>query len=117
MTKPSDIVCEFRCWQGRRILLYRSTLLNHVLRFHLESAFVLDALKANFSKPICVIENKQNKTLNAFYNIETNGLPFLLVAVKIQKKLRSATGKPHFIKTFYGVTKIPNVPPVWGVLP
>lgn len=108
-----DIICELKCWQGRKILLYKSTLVNHVLRLHLESAFVVDALKRNFDQPICVIRNARHDTLNAFYEIETNGQPFLLVAVKIQRKLGKMAGKPHFILTFYGVDAVPPGPYEW----
>lgn len=89
----------------------------HVLRLHLESAFVLDQLKRNFSKPICVIRNKHHKSLNAIYSIETNGQPFLLVAIHIQKKMKRMVGKPHFIKSFYGVSEIPVGELEWGKLP
>jgi len=108
-----DIVCELRCWQGRKILLHRSTLINHVLRLHLESAFVVDALKRSFSMPICVKKNERHGTLNAFYDIETNGQPFLLVAVKIQKGLGKLARKPNFILTFYGVDAVPPGPYEW----
>jgi len=117
VAKKPDIICELKCWQGRTILLHRSTLLNHVLRFHLESAFVVDALKRNFSKPICVIRNSRHGTLNAIYDIETDGQPFLLVAIHIQKKLKRMVGKPHFIKSFYGVSKIPTGELEWGEMP
>lgn len=115
--KKADIACEFKCWQGRKILLYRSTLKNHILRLHLESAFVVDALKRDFHAPICVIKNMHHGTLNAIYKIETDGQPFLLVAIHIQKKMKRMVGKPHFIKSFYGVSVIPKGQVVWGKLP
>lgn len=108
-----DIVCELRCWQGRRVLLYRSTLVGHVLRLHLDSAFVVDALKRNFSQPICVMKNSRHGTMNAFYDISTGGQPFLLVAVKFSGKIQRMAGKSHFIKTFYGVDSIPPPPYEW----
>ena len=108
-----NVVCELRCWLGRRIILHRSTLVGHVLRLHLESAFVVDALKRNFSTPICVKRNTRNGTLNAFYSIPTGGQPFLLVAVKIVSKLHKMARRDHFIKTFYGVDSIPPPPYEW----
>jgi hypothetical protein len=111
--KKPDVICELKCWQGRTILLHRSTLLNHIVRLHLESAFVVDALKRSFHKPICVKKNERHGTLNAYYGIETGGQPYLLVAVQIQKKLVRMVGKPHFIKTFYGVDKLPQGPFEW----
>jgi len=84
-----------------------------VIRLHLESAFVVDALKRSFSRPICVKKNERNGTLNAFYDIETGGQPYLLVAVKIQMKVAKVVGKPHFVKTFYGVDHLPKGPFVW----
>jgi len=111
--KKPDVVCKLKCWQGRTILLYKSTLVNHVLRFHLESAFVVDALKRNFHAPICVKRNERHGTLNAYYDIETNGQPYLMVAVQIQKGLKRAVLRPHFIKTFFGVSKLPPGPFEW----
>jgi hypothetical protein len=108
-----NIVCELRCWQGRKILLHRSTLLGHVVRLHLDSAFVVDALKRNFITPICVKKNERNGTLNAFYDIKTGGQPFLLVAVKIVSTAARIAGKDHFIKTFYGVDSLPPGPYEW----
>ena len=97
--------------------MHRSTLMNHVLRLHLESAFVVTQLKIHFSKPICVKENDRHGTINAFYQIETNGQPFLLVAVQIQGQLKKMTGQPHFIKSFYGVSKVPSDCAEEGKLP
>lgn len=108
-----DVLCELRCWRGRTVLLHKSTLKSHVLRLHLESAFVVDALKRNFHQPICVKWNPRNGTFNAFYEIETNGQPFLLVAVKIQQKVLTMVRKSHFIKTFYGVDAVPPGPYEW----
>jgi hypothetical protein len=93
--------------------LHKSTLVNHVLRFHLDSAFVVDALKRNFSQPICVKRNERHGTLNAYYEIKTGEQPYLLVAVKIQKRLKRVVGKPHLILTFFGVNNLPEGPYEW----
>jgi|SRR5580692_8192420 hypothetical protein len=111
--KHRDVICELKCWQGRTVLLHRTTLLNHIVRLHLESAFVVDALKRNFNRPICVKRNERHGTLNAFYDIETGGQPYLLVAVKIQKRFNRAVGKPHMILSFYGVSDLPTGPYEW----
>jgi len=111
--KKPDVICVLKCWQGRTVLLHKSTLLNHVLRFHLESAFVVDALKNNFSRPICVKRNERHGTLNAWYDIETNGQPYLLVAVKIQTAVGRIVRNPHFVKTFFGVSELPKGPFEW----
>jgi hypothetical protein len=95
------------------VTLHRSTLINHVVRLHLDSAFVVEALKHNFHRPICVKKNERTGTLNAFYDIETGGQPYLLVAVQIQKGFGRVTGKSHFIKTFYGVDHLPSGPFEW----
>jgi hypothetical protein len=108
-----NIVCELRCWLGRKVLLHRSTLLGHVVRLHLDAAFVVDALKRNFNTPICVKKNERHGTLNAFYAIQTGGQPYLLVAVKIVSKVARIAGKDHFIKTFYGVDSLPLGPYEW----
>ncbi len=107
------IVCELRCWQGRKILLHKSTLIHHVGRLHLDSLFVVDALKRNFSMPICVKKNERNGSLNAYYDIETGGQPFLLVAVQIVSGMARFAGQCHFIKTFYGVDSLPPGPYEW----
>lgn len=70
-------------------------------------------MKRDFHRPICVKRNDRNGTLNAFYEIETGGQPYLLVAVKIQSGLAKLSGKSHFIKSFYGVSKLPNGPFEW----
>jgi hypothetical protein len=106
--KKPDIVWMVQCWDNRKVVLHRSTLKDHVLRFHFEEAFVVDALKRNFHQPICVIENKKNGTSNAIYDIQCGGHPWLLVAVKFQTVASKLAGKPNFIKTFYGVSEIPN---------
>ena len=108
-----NILCYLRCWQGRTVILHRSTLISHVVRLHLDSAFVVDELKRNFSQPICVKKNEKHGTFNAFYEIQTGKQPFLLVAVEIQGTLGKMAGKPHFIKTFYGVDSVPPPPYVW----
>jgi hypothetical protein len=96
------------------VLLHRSTLVNHVVRLHIESAFVVDQLKRKFDKPICVVKNHRHGSRNAYYDIEWNGQPYLLVAVKIQKKIAGVvTRKPHFILSFYGVNKLPEGPFEW----
>jgi hypothetical protein len=111
--KKSDVICRLKCWQGRTVILHRSTLLNHVIRLHLDSAFVVDALKRNFSRPICVVRNKRHGTLNAYYDIATGEQPYLLVAVQIQKGLGRVVRKPHLIKTFFGVDQLPPGPFEW----
>lgn len=108
-----NIVCYLRCWQGRTVVLHKSTLINHIVRLHLDSAFVVDAMKRNFNQPICVKKNERHGTLNAFYEIPTGGQRFLLVAVKIQRTFGKMAGKPHFIKTFFGVDSVPPPPYEW----
>jgi hypothetical protein len=49
--KKPEIVWEAQCWDSRKVVLYRRTLLDHVLRFHFDSAFVVDALERN--KLVC----------------------------------------------------------------
>jgi hypothetical protein len=106
--KKPDVIWEVRCWNNRKVLLYKRTLTDHVLRFHFDSAFVVDALKRNFHQPICVIDNHKHGTENAIYDIQTEGHRWLLVAIKFQRLTSKLTGKPHFIKTFYGVNHLPS---------
>lgn len=117
MGKKPDIIWEVRCWKNRKVILYKQTLLDHVLRFHYDSAFVVDALKRKFHEPICVIYNKQHGTENAFYDIQIGGHKWLLVAVKFQGFTKKLARKPHFIKTFYGVDHIPNGQVLRGTRP
>lgn len=117
MSKGPDIVWEARCWNNRKVVLHRHTLVGHVLRFHFDEAFVVDALKRNFHLPICVIDNRKNGTVNAIYDIQVGGHRWLLVAIKFQKLGGRLKREPHFIKTFYGVSDIPGGPVLWGKRP
>jgi len=116
VSRRQEVAVELRCWRNRKVLLYKSTLVDHVLRFHIESAFVVSAMKRNFGNPICVIDNKRNGTVNAIYDIPTDGHPWLLVAIKFHNKLLKGT-RDHFIKTFYGVSNVPAGPLIWGKKP
>jgi hypothetical protein len=112
-----EIVWEAHCWDNRKVVLYRRTLLDHVLRFHFDSAFVVDALKRNFHQPIGVIDNRSHGTSNAIYNIQIGGHKWLLVAIHFQGIAKKLVGKPNFIKTFYGVSEIPVGQLLWGTRP
>jgi hypothetical protein len=115
--KKPDIVWEAQSWDNRKVILHVSTLKNHVLRFHFDEAFVVDALKRDFSKPICVIENRRHGTLNAIYDIQCGGHKWLLVAVKFQKFVKRLARKSNFVKSFFGVSEIPSGRLVWGKRP
>lgn len=117
MGKKPDIVWEVHCWDNRKVVLYRRTLTDHVLRFHFDSAFVVDALKRDFHLPICVIENRNHGTANAIYDIQIGGHKWLLVAVEFQDFAKKLVHKPNFIKTFYGVSELPNGRLLWGKRP
>lgn len=117
MGKKPDIVWEAICWNNRKVTLYRHTLKDHVLRFHFDEAFVVYALRRNLHQPICVIENKKHETVNAIYDIPIGGHKWLLVAIRFQGFPKKLTGKPNFIKTFYGVSKIPEGRVLWGTKP
>jgi len=87
------------------------------LRLHFESAFVVSAMKQKFGSPVCVIDNRRDGTVNAIYDIPTlDGHPWLLVAIKFHNPMMKGT-RNHFIKTFYGVSKIPAGPLIWGKKP
>lgn len=111
MGKKPDIVWEAQCWNNRKVILHRQTLTDHVLRFHIDSAFVVDELKRNFRQPICVIDNRRHGTVNAIYGINCGGHPWLLVAIKFRPF------GTNFIKTFYGVSTLPSGPVIWGKRP
>lgn len=117
MGKKPDIVWEAQCWDNRKVILHRHTLADHVLRFHFDSAFVVDALKRNFRQPICVIDNRKHGTANAIYDIPFGPHKWLLVAIKFHHLPKRITGKDHFIKSFYGVNQIPAGPLLWGKKP
>jgi len=84
---------------------------------HFDEAFVVEALKRNFSKPICVIDNRKNGTENAIYDIGSGGHRWLLAAIKFQSLPAKLSGKSNFIKTFYGVNEIPGGRVLWGKKP
>jgi hypothetical protein len=116
VSKKPDVIATLTCWRNRKVLLYRSALIGHVIRLHLESAFVVDALKYNFSNPVCVIYNRNYGTENAIYEIPTPGHRWLLVAIKFRKSMPGIK-RPSFIKSFYGVNDIPNGKVIWGKKP
>jgi hypothetical protein len=101
VANQSEILWEIRCWQNRKVRLYRSTLKSHVLRFHLDSAFVVDALKRSFQQPLCVLRNDRHGT--GLRRATTGGRRMgrhkwrSLFQTPMKKLI-----KPNFIKTFYG---------------
>lgn len=117
MGKRPDIVWEAKCWNNRKVILYRHTLTDHVLRFHFDEAFVVYALKSNLHHPICVLDNRRHGTANAIYDIQVPGHKWLLVAIKFQGLASKFVRKANFVKTFYGVSEIPEGRVLWGKRP
>lgn len=80
-----EIAVEFTDWKGRTVYLDKQTWRDHIGRLHFDELLKLETLKANFSKPIEVRENKAAQSENAIYNIQCGLKNFLVVAVKVRK--------------------------------
>lgn len=78
--------------------LDRQTLREHILRYHYDVAFIVDALKVALSRPHLVIENKRQKSDNAIYDLACGQHPWTLVAIKHGWLKRQ-------VATVYGVDK------------
>ncbi len=90
------------------MLLLKSTIKNHVARFHLEELFVIDSIKNQFSRPITVIYNPGAVSEQAIYDIPVGNRKYLQINIKRKKFL----GK-DLIVTFYGVDSIPKGRELW----
>lgn len=55
--------------------------------------------------------------MNAIYEIPEGGHKWLLVAVKFQGFAGRLAFRSNFVKTFYGVSTIPNGQLIWGKRP
>jgi hypothetical protein len=97
--KKKEIVWTTRDWEGREVTLDRQTLKDHILRYHYEAAFIVDAIKASLSEPHIVIENKKQRSENAIYNLACGEHPWTLVAIK------HGWLKRRQISTIYGIEK------------
>jgi hypothetical protein len=77
---------------------------------HLEELFWIETLKANFSQPIEVRENRGAKSENAIYNIKCGPKDYLVVAIKVRKFWGA-----RVISTFYGSDKdrLPQGKVIW----
>ena len=117
MGKRPDIVWEEQCWNNRKVILYRHTLLGHIARFHIDEIFVTYALRRNLRQPICVLDNRKHGTVNAIYDLPNGGHKWLLVAICFPGLHKKIVGKTNFIKTFYGVNEIPGGRVLWGKKP
>jgi hypothetical protein len=88
-------------------VLLRSTLHNHIARFHFEEVLVIEALKREFSNPRVVHENVGAQSEQAVYDIPVGGHPYLQVNTK------GRWLKPRIIVTFYGVDTMPKGRELW----
>src|ERR1039457_4164166 len=98
--KKKDVVFSVRDWKGRTVVLTRGALLGHVLRLHIDSAFVVDAIKNNLASPRVVVDNPGGKSEVAIYDIPNGGHPCLPVAIKYRIWPRE-----NLIASFYGITE------------
>jgi hypothetical protein len=98
--KKRDIIFSVRDWLGREVILDRQTLKAHVLRYHIDAAFIVDSLKEQFARPRIVIENKKHKSENAIYDLAFGDFPCTLVAIKQGWLLQKRQ-----ILTMYGIPR------------
>jgi hypothetical protein len=103
-----DIAFRAKDWNGRDILLLKSTLTQHVARFHFDELLVIDELRRRLPNPLVVIENPGAGSEQAIYDIPVGGHAYLLVAVKYRRWL----GK-GLIVTLYGTDQIPEGRQLW----
>ena len=87
MGKPpkKDIALELRDWNGRAVYLDKQTWRDHIGRLHFDEMFLIETLKASFSFPLEVRENRAARSENAIYDIKCGNKDFLVVAVKVRK--------------------------------
>lgn len=90
------------------MILLKSTLRNHVGRFHLDELFVLGSLKKLLANPAVVVENRAAKSEQAIYEIPVGGHPYLQVNIKYRGWLKGC-----LIVTLYGVDAIPQGKQLW----
>ena len=108
MIKKREIAFCVKDWAGRDIYLLKSTIKNHVARFHYDELLIVERLKEAFSNPLVVIENKGAISEQAIYEISVGGHPFLQVNIKDRGWL-----KKTLIVSFYGVDEIPKGRELW----
>lgn len=99
----SEIIFLARDWKGRDVVLLRSTLKQHVARFHFDEVLVLDALKSQFDRPDIVIENAGAGSEMAIYSIPSGGHQRLLVAIKYSRWMPRWLRSLNLIVTLYGI--------------
>jgi hypothetical protein len=86
-----DIADRWTDWQGKEVLLLKTTL-HHVTALHLEESFMLVGLKAIFSNPLYVVWNPGAETENAIFDLPLGKNRYFLVSVKkigLLKKYRA----------------------------
>jgi len=106
--RKRDVAFSAKDRNGREVFLLKSTIKNHVARFHFDEVLLVDSIKRELSNPIAVIENPGAKSEQAIYDIPSGGHKYLQVNVK----RRWLLGK-DLIVTFYGVDEIPKGRNLW----
>ena len=108
MIRKREIAFRVKDWTGRDVYLLKSTIKNHVARFHYDEMFVVERLKEAFPSSLVVIGNAGAVSEQAIYDIPVGGHPYLQVNIKYRGWL-----KKRLIVTFYGVDEIPKGRELW----
>jgi len=95
-------------WNGREVFLLKSTIRNHIARFHTEELLFMESIKSQFSNPLTVIYNPGAISEQAIYDIQVASRSYLQVNVKRKKWF----GK-DLIVSFYGIDTIPEGRQIW----
>jgi len=106
--KKREIALQLKDWNGHDVFLLKSTMRNHVTRFHLEESFLIESIKRQFSTPLVVIYNPGAVSEQAIYDIPVGNRKYLQINVKRKRFLRK-----DLIVTFYGVDVIPEGRVIW----
>ena len=93
---------------GRDVFLLKSTVRNHITRFHLEETFLMESIKNQFSSPIVVVYNPGAVSEQAIYDIRVGNRKYMQVNIK-----RKRWWGKDLIVSFYGVDKVPEGLEIW----
>jgi hypothetical protein len=106
--KKREIAFRLKDWNGHEVLLLKSTIKNHISRFHLEESFMMESIKSQFSTPLTVVYNPGAVSEQAIYDMQVGNRKYLQVNVKRKKWW----GK-DLIVSFYGIDMIPKGREIW----
>ena len=106
--RRKDVAFHRKDWRGRDVYLLKSTIKNHIARFHYDEVLLVDRIKDNLASPTVVVENPGARSEQALYEIPVGGHPYLQVNIKYRGWPRK-----NLIVSFYGVDEIPKGRVLW----